>query len=64
MSGIEVLSGPERRRRWSAGSIVAEAFAPGRPHNAIPLSSGKRTECNFIVVFALGQAAAGDVLQW
>ena len=32
MSRIEVLSGPERRRRWSAGekrSIVAEAFAPG-----------------------------------
>jgi transposase len=32
MSGIEVLSGPERRRRWSAEqkrSIVAEAFAPG-----------------------------------
>jgi transposase len=32
MSKIEVLSGPERRRRWSAEqkqSIVAEAFAPG-----------------------------------
>ena len=32
MSGIEVLSGPERRRRWSAEqkrTIVAEAFAPG-----------------------------------
>lgn len=32
MSRIEVLSGPERRRRWSADqkrSIVAEAFAPG-----------------------------------
>jgi len=32
MSKIEVLSGPERRRRWSAAqkqSIVAEAFAPG-----------------------------------
>ena len=32
MSGVEVLSGPERRRRWSAEqkrSIVAEAFAPG-----------------------------------
>ena len=32
MSGIEVLSGPERRRRWGAEqkrSIVAEAFAPG-----------------------------------
>jgi transposase len=32
MNGIEVLSGPERRRRWSAEqkrSIVAEAFAPG-----------------------------------
>jgi transposase len=31
MSRIEVLSGPERRRRWSADqkrSIVAEAFAP------------------------------------
>jgi len=32
MSKIEVLSGPERRRHWSAEqkqSIVAEAFAPG-----------------------------------
>jgi transposase len=32
MSRIEVLSGPERRRRWSKDqkrTIVAEAFAPG-----------------------------------
>jgi transposase len=32
MSRVEVLAGPERRRRWSAEqkrSIVAEAFAPG-----------------------------------
>jgi transposase len=32
MSRVEVLSGPERRRRWSAEqkrSIVADAFAPG-----------------------------------
>jgi len=32
MNRVEVLSGPERRRRWSAEqkrSIVAEAFAPG-----------------------------------
>ena len=32
MSRVEVLSGPERRRRWSAEqkrSIVVEAFAPG-----------------------------------
>ena len=32
MSRVEVLSGQERRRRWSAEqkrSIVAEAFAPG-----------------------------------
>ena len=32
MTQIEVLSSPERRRRWSAEqkrSIVAEAFAPG-----------------------------------
>ena len=32
MSRVEVLSGPERRRRWSAEqkrSMVAEAFAPG-----------------------------------
>src|ERR1700730_13588274 len=32
MSRVEVLPGPERRRRWSAQqkrSIVAEAFAPG-----------------------------------
>ena len=33
MSRVEVLSGPERRRRWSTEqkrSIVAEAFAPVR----------------------------------
>jgi len=32
MSRVEVLSGPERRRRWSVEqkrAIVAEAFAPG-----------------------------------
>lgn len=32
MSRVEVLSGPERRRRWSSEQkrlIVAEAFAPG-----------------------------------
>jgi transposase len=32
MSRVEVLPGPERRRRWSAEqkrSIVTEAFAPG-----------------------------------
>jgi transposase len=32
MSRVEVLPGPERRRRWGAEqkrSIVAEAFAPG-----------------------------------
>ena len=32
MSRVEVMSGPERRRRWSEErkrSIVAEAFAPG-----------------------------------
>jgi transposase len=32
MSRVEVMSGPERRRRWSEEqkrAIVAEAFAPG-----------------------------------
>jgi transposase len=32
MSRVEVMSGPERRRRWSEKqkrAIVAEAFAPG-----------------------------------
>ena len=32
MRGIEVMSGPERRRRWSdeqKRAIVAKAFAPG-----------------------------------
>jgi transposase len=32
MSRVEVMSGPERRRRWNEDqkrSIVAEAFAPG-----------------------------------
>jgi transposase len=46
MTQIEVLSSPERRRRWSAEqkrSIVAEAFAPGasvcevaRRRNVVP----------------------------
>ena len=38
MSRVEVLSGPERRRRWSAEqkrSIVAEAFAPGASVGAV-----------------------------
>ena len=38
MSGIEVMSGPERRRRWSEGqerAIVAEAFAPGASVSAV-----------------------------
>jgi transposase len=46
MSRVEVLSGPERRRRWSLEqkrSIVGEAFAPGtsvcevaRQRNVVP----------------------------
>ena len=38
MSRVEVLSSPERRRRWSAEekrSIVAEAFAPGASVGAV-----------------------------
>jgi transposase len=38
MSRIEVLSGPERRRRWSEEqkrAIVAEAFAPGASVSAV-----------------------------
>ena len=38
MSRVEVLSGPERRRRWSLEekrSIVAEAFAPGASVSAV-----------------------------
>jgi transposase len=38
MSRVEVISGPERRRRWSEGqkrAIVAEAFAPGASVSAV-----------------------------
>jgi transposase len=38
MSRVEVISGPERRRRWSAEqkrTIVAEAFAPGASVSAV-----------------------------
>ena len=38
MSRVEVLSGPERRRRWSEDqkrAIVAEAFAPGASVSAV-----------------------------
>ena len=38
MSRVELLSGPERRRRWSEDqkrAIVAEAFAPGASVSAV-----------------------------
>jgi transposase len=38
MSRVEVISGPERRRRWNEEqkrSIVAEAFAPGASVSAV-----------------------------
>jgi transposase len=38
MSRVEVISGPERRRRWSEEqkrAIVAEAFAPGASVSAV-----------------------------
>jgi transposase len=38
MSRVEVMSGPERRRRWSEErkrAIVAEAFAPGASVSAV-----------------------------
>jgi transposase len=38
MSRVEVMSGPERRRRWSEDqkrAIVAEAFAPGASVSAV-----------------------------
>ncbi len=38
MSRVEVLSGPERRRRWNEDqkrAIVAEAFAPGASVSAV-----------------------------
>ena len=40
---VEVLTGPERRRRWSAeekAAIVAESFAPGAVSSAIALRHG------------------------
>jgi transposase len=38
MSRVEVISGPERRRRWNEEqkrAIVAEAFAPGASVSAV-----------------------------
>jgi transposase len=38
MSGVEVMSSPERRRRWSEDqkrAIVAEAFSPGASVSAV-----------------------------
>jgi transposase len=38
MSRVELISGPERRRRWSEEekrAIVAEAFAPGASVSAV-----------------------------
>jgi transposase len=38
MSRVEVMSGPERRRRWNEEqkrAIVAEAFAPGASVSAV-----------------------------
>jgi transposase len=40
---VEVLSGDERRRRWSAAekaAIVAESFAPGAVSSAVALRHG------------------------
>jgi transposase len=48
MSRVEVLSGPERRRRWSEEqkrAIVAEAFAPGASVSAVyPSGKGRLAE--------------------
>jgi transposase len=47
MSRVEVLSGPERRRRWSAEqkrSIVAEAFAPGASVSSTPRALSRQPE--------------------
>jgi transposase len=52
MSRVEVLSGPERRRRWSTEqkrSIVAEAFAPG---------------ASVREVARLRDVAAGQIYRW
>jgi transposase len=64
MRRVEVISGPERRRRWSEGqkrAIVAEAFAPGASVSAVArrvdvvpkqIYRWRRQLCNAAVGFA------------
>jgi transposase len=62
MSRVEVISGPERRRRWSEEqkrAIVAEAFAPGASVSAV----ARRTDIGTGQIYRwrreLGDAVAG-----
>jgi transposase len=64
MSRVEVISGPERRRRWSEEqkrAIVAAAFAPGASVSAVArrteIGTGqiyrwRRELCNAVAGFA------------
>jgi transposase len=64
MRRVEVISGPERRRRWSVEqkrAIVAEAFAPGSSVSAVAqrvdvvrgqIYRWRRELCNAAVGFA------------
>jgi transposase len=62
MSRVELISGPERRRRWSEEqkrAIVAEAFAPGASVSAV----ARRTDIGTGQIYRwrreLGCAVAG-----
>src|SRR5262249_16801847 len=71
MSRVEVISGPERRRRWSEEqkrTIVAEAFAPGASVSAVArrtdIGTGqiyrwRRELCDAVAGFAGGGGAPG-----
>jgi transposase len=62
MSRVEVISGPERRRRWSDDqkrAIVAEAFAPGASVSEVARRSDVVAGQIYRWRRELGNAAAG-----
>jgi transposase len=62
MSRVEVMSGPERRRRWSEEqkrAIVAEAFAPGASVSVVARRADVVPGQIYRWRHELGSAAAG-----
>jgi hypothetical protein len=65
MSRVEVLSGPERRRRWRAErkrSILAEAFAPSASADDDRLRASNADLEKKLAEALEQQAAASEVL--